>query len=131
MSKSYHNTIPIFCSEKELLKFIRRIKTDSLRPGEPKNPDNSLLFLFYQAFATTEQVAIMRTKYANGISWGEIKDMLFETINKEIGESRKIYDELMRNPSELERALQAGANCARQISIPFLNKIKKLVGIGK
>lgn len=37
----------------------------------------------------------------------------------------------MRNPSELERALQAGANCARQISIQFLNKIKKLVGIGK
>lgn len=32
----------------------------------------------------------MRTKYANGISWGEVKDMLFETINKEIGESRKI-----------------------------------------
>lgn len=130
MSKSYCNTIPIFCSKKELLQFIRRIKTDSLRPGEPKNPDDSLLFLFYQAFATSEQVAIMRTKYANGISWGEVKDMLFEIINKEIEEPRKIYDEWMKNPVELERVLQVGADCARQISIPFLNKIKKLVGIG-
>ena len=131
MSKSYHNTIPLFCAEKELLKLIRKIKTNSLEPGEPKDPDDSVLFAWYQAFATPTEVEEIRKQYAAGISWGAVKDMLFETINREIAEPRKRYEEWMANPKELERVLQQGAVHARQLSVPFLNQIKKTVGVGR
>lgn len=131
MSKSYHNTIPLFCTEKELLKLIRKIKTNSLEPGEPKDPDDSVLFTWYQAFATPAEVDELRKQYAAGISWGAVKDLLFETINREIAEPRKRYEEWMANPNELERVLQGGAVRARERSIPFLNQIKRAVGIGK
>ena len=38
MSKSYNNTIPLFSPEKKLQKLVRKIKTNSLEPGEPKKP---------------------------------------------------------------------------------------------
>jgi tryptophanyl-tRNA synthetase len=38
MSKSYRNDIPIFCEPEELRRRVMRIKTDSRRPEEPKDP---------------------------------------------------------------------------------------------
>ena len=50
MSKSYNNTIPIFTEEKALLKMVRKIKTNSLEPGVPKDPDTCSVFKLYKAF---------------------------------------------------------------------------------
>ena len=41
MSKSYDNTIPLFCSRDELRSLINKIKTDLRAPGEPKDPDDT------------------------------------------------------------------------------------------
>ena len=57
MSKSYNNTIPIFAPEKPLRKLIMKIKTNSLEPGEPKDPSDSTLFDIYKAFATPTETA--------------------------------------------------------------------------
>jgi len=46
MSKSYSNTIPIFCTEKQLQKGVNKIKTNLLEPGEPKDPDDSCYLSF-------------------------------------------------------------------------------------
>jgi tryptophanyl-tRNA synthetase len=59
MSKSYDNTIPLFCPP-EQLKLIGSIVTDSRAPGEPKDTEGSALFQIYQAFATPEETAAMR-----------------------------------------------------------------------
>lgn len=48
MSKSYGNTIPLFEPEKALRKLIMRIKTNSLPPEAPKDPDTCTLFQIYQ-----------------------------------------------------------------------------------
>lgn len=130
MSKSYHNTIPLFSNEKDLLKLIRKIKTDSLEPGEPKDPANSSLFSWYQAFASADEVKDMRTQYEEGISWGAVKDALFEVINRELKEPRERYEEWMADPKKMDRVLLQGAEKARAISVPFLQDIKKKVGIG-
>jgi tryptophanyl-tRNA synthetase len=55
MSKSYGNTIPLFEPEKTLRKLIMRIKTNSLPPEAPKDPDTCTLFQIYQAFAGVEE----------------------------------------------------------------------------
>ncbi|TQV87794.1 tryptophan--tRNA ligase [Aliikangiella coralliicola] len=129
MSKSYNNTIPIFLGEKKLRKTINKIKTNLLEPGEPKDPDSSTVFQIWQAFATPDQTAEMRQKFENGIAWGEAKAELFELINGILKEPRMRYQEIVENPEGIELALKSGAEKARDLSAPLLEKVKKAVGI--
>jgi tryptophanyl-tRNA synthetase len=129
MSKSYGNVIPIFAGEKELRKLIMKIKTNSLEPGQPKDPADSSLFEIYRAFATDAETAAIRKRYAEGIGWGEMKQLLFERINTEIAPARAEYERLMANPREVEDVLKQGAEKARAVSRPFLAEIRAKVGI--
>ncbi len=129
MSKSYNNTIPLFEPEKKLRKLINKIKTNSLEPGEPKETEGCTLFSIYQAFATPGEVAEIRRRYAEGIAWGEMKQVLFEHINQQITPARERYDALMQAPEHIEEQLQEGAQKARAVSAPFLKELRKAVGI--
>ncbi len=131
MSKSYNNTIPIFEDEKQLRKRIMKIKTNSLEPGEPKDTEDSTLFDIYRAFATEEEVKNIEKKYAEGIAWGEMKQVLFEYINDHIKPSRAEYQRLMDDPAIVERELIKGAEKAREISVPYIEEISHAVGIRK
>jgi tryptophanyl-tRNA synthetase len=129
MSKSYGNVIPLFASEKELRKLILRIKTNSLEPGQRKDPNDSALFDIYRAFATDAETAAVRARYAEGIAWGEMKQALFERVNAELAPARAEYERLVANPREVEQHLQQGAEKARAVSRPFLAEIRDRVGI--
>jgi len=129
MSKSYNNTIPLFLTEKKLKKHINKIKTNLLEPGEPKDPDSSSVFQIWQAFATAQQSAEMRTQFAEGIAWGEAKKQLFELINEQLKEPRERYNQLIENPAEVEQVLIQGAEKARQYSAPLMAKVRASVGI--
>jgi tryptophanyl-tRNA synthetase len=131
MSKSYNNTIPLFEPEKKLRKLINKIKTNSLEPGEPKDPEGCTLFSIYQAFATPAQVADIRQRYAEGIAWGEMKQVLFEHINEHITPARERYEALLNAPQHIEQQLQEGAEKARAISVPFMQTLRKAVGISR
>ncbi len=129
MSKSYGNTIPLFLSEKQLQKHINKIRTNLLEPGQPKDPDSSAVFQIWRAFASNEQTEAMRAEFANGIAWGEAKKRLFELVNAELAPARQRYEELMSSPQYVETVLQAGALRARQHSQPFIEKLRRAVGI--
>jgi tryptophanyl-tRNA synthetase len=129
MSKSYGNVVPLFAGEKELRKLVMKIKTNSLEPGQPKDPGDSALYEIYRAFATDAEAAAVRTRYAEGIGWGDMKQLLFERINTEIAPARAEYERLIANPSEIEDVLREGAKKARAISRPFLAEIRERVGI--
>lgn len=131
MSKSYNNTIPLFLGEKQLKKHINKIKTNLLEPGEAKDPDDSTVFQLWQAFASEEQSAEMRKEFADGIAWGEAKRRLFELINEELAEAREKYHSLMERPQDIEETLLAGAEKARQFSVPFLKQLREAMGIRK
>ncbi|MFZ2726595.1 MAG: tryptophan--tRNA ligase [Methylococcaceae bacterium] len=131
MSKSYNNTIPLFEPEKKLRKLINKIKTNSLEPGEPKDPSGCALFSIYQAFASTKEVADIRVRYAEGIAWGEMKQVLFEKINTHIAPARERYEALLQAPEHIEQELRDGAEKARAISVPFMKELRKAVGISK
>lgn len=131
MSKSYNNTIPLFEPEKKLRKLINKIKTNSLEPGEPKDPETCTLFSIYQAFATKAEVSEIRQRYADGIGWGEMKQVLFEYINEHITPARERYEALMQAPDHIEQQLQEGARKARAISIPFIRELRDAVGIAR
>ena len=129
MSKSYDNTIPLFTTPAQLKKLIGSIVTDSRAPGEPKEVEGSALFQLYQAFATEEETAAMRQAYADGIAWGDAKQMLFERIDREIAPMRAKYDDLMAHPEKVEAALQIGAARARALAAPFVQKLRAAVGL--
>ena len=129
MSKSYDNTIPLFAPRAELKKLIAGIKTDSRTPGEPKDTDGSALFQIYQAFASEEETAALAQAFAQGIAWGEAKDMLFERIDREIAPMRARYEHLMANPQEVEAVLLQGAVKARAVATPFMARLRQAVGL--
>ncbi len=129
MSKSYNNTIPLFEPEKKLRKLIMKIKTNSLEPGEPKDPAGCTLFEIYQAFATEDETEALKTRYASGIAWGEMKQFLFEYLNDQLAKPRERYGKLMADPAHIEDVLKRGAEKARKLSLPFLQEIREAVGI--
>ncbi|CAI8801020.1 tryptophan--tRNA ligase [Methylocaldum szegediense] len=129
MSKSYDNTIPLFAPENQLRKLIMKIKTNSLLPGEPKDPDTCTLFGIYRAFATKEETAAIRRRYAEGIAWGEMKNILFEYLNDHLKAARERYEALLQAPDKIEETLQEGARKARSYSAPMIRKVRHSVGI--
>ncbi|WP_417595529.1 tryptophan--tRNA ligase [Oceanospirillum sp.] len=130
MSKSYNNTIPLFVPEKKLLKLIRKIKTNSLEPGEPKSTEDCTLFQIWQAFADENQIADMRQQYENGIGWGDMKNALFELVNDHLKEPRSKYEELMNDMGYVEEVMQKGAEKARAEAGARIDLLRKTVGFG-
>lgn len=131
MSKSYNNTIPLWLSEKQLRKAIMKIVTNSLEPGQAKDPDDSALYTIYAAFASQEQREAMRKAYREGIAWGEAKQLTFELVNAELTLGRERYEALIADPGRIEETLFEGAQKARAYATPFLARIREAIGIRK
>ena len=129
MSKSYNNTIPLFAPREQLKKLINGITTDSRAPGEAKEVEGSALFQIFQAFASEEETEALRKQYAEGIAWGDAKQILFERIDREIAPMRERYEYLMAHPEELEEILRAGGVKARKLATPFVQTLRSAVGI--
>ena len=129
MSKSYDNTIPLFVPEKKLLKLIRKIKTNSLEPGEPKDPQTCTLFQIFSAFANDAEITAKHQQYADGVGWGDLKNELFEYLNNHLKAPRERYNALIEDPAFIEAELQKGAAKARAEAAPFLTSIRHAVGL--
>jgi tryptophanyl-tRNA synthetase len=129
MSKSYDNHIPLFSPRPQLRKLIAGIVTDSRLPGEPKEVEGSALFQIYQAFASEAETATLRKAYADGIAWGEAKELVFERLDREITPMRERYDALIRDPAAIEQIVLRGATKARSIATPFMAQLRHAVGL--
>ena len=129
MSKSYDNTIPLFSSSAQMKKLISGIVTDSRAPGEAKETEGSALFQIYQAFASTEETAALAKAYADGIGWGDAKQILFERIEREVAPMRAQYEELISNPAKVDAILLKGAAKARELATPLIKELRHAVGL--
>ena len=129
MSKSYDNTIPLFSSSAQLKKLISGIVTDSRAPGEAKDTEGSALFQIYQAFASAEETNTLAKTYADGIGWGDAKQILFERIDREVAPMRAKYEELINNPATVDALLLKGAAKARELATPFIKELRHAVGL--
>ena len=128
-SKSYDNTIPLFSSSAQLKKLISGIVTDSRAPGEAKDTEGSALFQIYQAFASAEETATLAKAYADGMGWGDAKQVLFERIDREIAPMRAQYEELINHPAQVDAILLKGAAKARELATPFIKELRHAVGL--
>lgn len=131
MSKSYNNTIPLFEGGPKAVKSaVARIVTDSLEPGEPKDPYASNLLPIYQAFASAEQTQSFIACLQEGLGWGQAKAELVDVIEAQVEPMRDRYAALMSRPDDIEDILLAGAKKARAIATPFMAQLREAVGIG-
>lgn len=129
MSKSYGNIIDIFLPDKELLKVIKTIKTDSTPMEAPKNPDGDNVFAIYKLLGTPEQTEDLRQKYlAGNFGYGHAKQMLFDLIVEKFKKEREAFNYYMSNIDALEAKLSEGEAKARKIAFEVLDRVRKKLG---
>lgn len=128
MSKSYKNTIELFCSEKQLQKTVNKIVTDSRLPGEPKDTDNTLCKLF-KLFSDEKGYEEYCNKLLGGMSWGDAKKELFNAMNKVLTPMREKYDYYQANRQLVDEMFKIGAEKARKVAKETLDKVKDAIGV--
>lgn len=129
MSKSYGNIVDIFLPEKELLKQIKTIVSDSTPLEAPKNPDTDNTFALYSLIATPEETVALRTKYlAGNFGYGHAKQELYDLIIKKYSKEREAFNFYFSNPDALDKKLKEGEDRARAIATETLKRARKKVG---
>jgi len=90
MSKSYGNTIEIFCEESVLKKRISSFKTDSTPVNEAKMVEQNDLFKLFSHFLDDAGRRELRDRFLKpGLKYSEIKSELVETIGDFFKEARQ------------------------------------------
>jgi len=109
---------------------ILRIVTDSRRPEEPKDPEADTVFCLYRELAAPDDVRALRDRYlAGGVGYAEAKQALFEALESVVRGPRERYRELLADPGEIERVLDAGAAVARARADATLARMRSAVGL--
>lgn len=132
MSKSYGNIIDIFLPEKELLKAIKTIISDSTPLEAPKNPDTDVTFKLFSLLATPAETADLRQRYeAGGYGYGHAKQALYELVLQRFANERERFNFYMNNLPELDAQLAIGAQRAQEYGAGVLAKVRQKVGYGR
>lgn len=130
MSKSYHNTIPIFGEEKDIRKKVMGIVTDSLRPEDPKDPDQSTIFQMYKLIAPAEDTAQFAQQFRQGgMGYGDAKKELFARLWEYFAPARARREELLKDKGHIENVLLEGAEKARAIAAQTLKRAREMMGL--
>jgi len=129
MSKSYHNTIPLFETSKKRRKLIMKIVTDSKLPEDPKDPDESTVYKLFCHFGTTDEITQLRQDFkAGGLGYGEAKQRLFDVVDRELATPTERYTELLEDKKQIDEILERGAERLRPIAKETINNMRLAIG---
>lgn len=130
MSKSYGNTLNIFGEEKKQLKIIKKIVTENVPLEEPKAFENCNVYNMAKLFLQEDELLALQDRYKKGgEGHGHFKVYLAEVIweyFREFREKREYYE---NNQDEVREILKNGANKARAVALPIIEKIRTATGI--
>ncbi|QDT03474.1 Tryptophan--tRNA ligase [Rubripirellula lacrimiformis] len=135
MSKSYSNTLPLFCDDnldtvKKINKQIMRITTDSRPMEDPKEPEGDHLFQLYRLFADPADTEAMAAKYRRGgFGYGEVKKAIAEASEEYFGPARAKRADLEQNLDYVHQTLREGAQKARVVAADVLSRAQKACGL--
>lgn len=130
MSKSYGNTINIFDTEKELMKSVMGIISDSAGIDDPKDPDKSIIFSIYSLFLNESERENLKSRFLTpGLRYGDVKKELFERILLYFEPYRQKRIELLKNKDYIESQLGKGKEKAEFVIQKKLKDIRKILGI--
>lgn len=130
MSKSYGNTIPLFCPEKDLQKQIMSIPMDSKSIDEKKNPNDYNLYKITKLFANKEDLKKLEEMFENGgVGYKDIKEFCFKIVNNYLKPMREKRTGLEKNKSEVLEILKQGGKKAKKQAEEKMKKARESVGI--
>lgn len=130
MSKSYGNIIPIFGTDKEWEKATSRIVTDSKTLEEPKDPATCNVFQILKLFLDDAERAEMEAQYRRGgMGYGVPKKKLLAKIHERFDAPRARRAELERNLDHVLGVLARGAETARSLARPVLDRVQRACGV--
>ena len=128
MSKSYGNTIPLYASREVWEQSVRKIVTDSIDHTE-ETIRETVLYKIYATLATEEQANELASKLAEkAIGWKQAKDFLVDALEARFGAQVTRYEELLKNPDNLDAILAEGAAKVRPIAQANLARVKQVLG---
>ncbi len=130
MSKSYHNTLPIFGEEKPLKKLIMKITTDSTPVDAPKPTEGSTILALHKLFASPADHTAMIADHENGgIGYGDFKKRLAEAYWDFFAPMRARREEILADAGYVDAVLAAGALRAREEAGKVLARVRRAVGL--
>jgi tryptophanyl-tRNA synthetase len=130
MSKSYKNTIYIFSDEKTLREQILSITPEQLSVNGLEYPENNLVYTLYRLFAGLVKTAEVKSKLQNvDFNSEEARTELFELLWDYFKPFRAKRESIIKDPSMIDDVRRKGAEKARAIAVPTIEKIRKLIGV--
>ncbi len=137
MSKSYHNTIPLFESGKALKKIVGQIVTDSTPLGEPLPFATCNVAGILRLFCDEAELARLEGWYADGrrdgapFGYGHAKLLLAEKIDQHFAAARVRRERLLspEGRAEVENILVRSAARARALAQQTLERCRRACGL--
>jgi len=131
MSKSYHNTLPIFGEEKPSKKIImKNIVTDSTPLEEPKPVEGSTILALYKLFASEADYQTMVNDHlSGGFGYGHFKTRLADAYWEFFAPMRARRAEILADPGYVDAVLARGAERAREEAAKVLDRVRRAVGL--
>ncbi len=131
MSKSYHNTLPLFGDPAEVKKLImKKLVTDATPLEAPKPKENSTILALYKLVASeTDYAAMVADHDREGIGYGDFKKRLLEAYLAYFEPMKARREELAADPGYLDEVLVKGAEKARAVATVVLDRVRRAVGL--
>lgn len=130
MSKSYKNTIDIFSKAKDLKKQISAIITSSEPLQAPKEWRECNVYKIARLFLDEAGQKALQTRYEKGgEGHGHFKAYLNELVEDFFAPAREKYENLLKNPKQIEEILEFGAKKAKKIARAKMQEIYAKIGL--
>lgn len=130
MSKSYKNTIDIFSKAKDLKKQISAIITSSEPLQAPKEWRECNVYKIARLFLDEAGQKALQARYEKGgEGHGHFKAYLNELVENFFAPAREKYENLLKNPKQIEEILEFGAKKAKKIAGKKMQEIYAKIGL--
>jgi len=130
MSKSYGNTIEIFCDKDTLRNQVMSIVTDSSPVEVPKDPETCNLFAIASLFLSKSEKEDLEKRYrAGGLKYVSVKKDLVERIWDFFSPFRERREELLGNRGRVEEILARGRDKAREVALRTMDDVRSKTGL--
>lgn len=130
MSKSYGNTINIFGEEKTQLKTVKKIVTENVALEEPKEFENCNVYNLAKLFLDQNETRELQERYKRGgEGHGHFKLYLAEVMWRYFADFREKRAYYEANQEEVREILYTGAQKAKAVAAPLMERIRSLSGI--
>lgn len=130
MSKSYKNTIDIFSKAKDLKKQISAIITSSEPLQAPKEWRECNVYKIARLFLDEAGQKALQARYEKGgEGHGHFKAYLNELVEDFFAPAREKYENLLKNPKQIEEILEFGAKKAKKIARAKMQEIYAKIGL--